>query len=74
MEGYDNAGKLAAFMLNTDYEIFYDLSLDNAGKLTCNLAPTCGLDDSCRPGIDCPKENTFDLALAYANVSVVLYF
>ena len=62
----DNDG----FMLNTDVEIFYDLTLDSDAKATCKLDASCGLatPDTCSGS--CPKASTFDQALAYSKVLI----
>jgi hypothetical protein len=41
-------GSNAGFMLNTDFELFYNLTLDSNAKATCNLNSVCGLST---PGI-----------------------
>ena len=57
------------FMLNTDVELFYDLTLDSDAKATCQLDTSCGLKtpDTCSGS--CPKASTFDQALAYSKVT-----
>ena len=55
------------FMLNTDFAVFYDLQLDQNGKLGCKLNNTCGITNTCDNY--CPKASTFENALKYANVS-----
>ena len=54
-------------MLNTDFAVFYDLQLDQNGKLGCKLNNTCGITNTCDNY--CPKASTFENALKYANVS-----
>ena len=57
-----------SMMFNTDFELFFNLTLDESGKAQCKLETTCGFDDSC--GVDgvCPKSGTYDIALHYARV------
>jgi hypothetical protein len=57
-------GSNAGFMLNTDFEIFYNITLDSNAKLTCTLNHTCGLTNSCSSY--CPKASTFSTAYNYA--------
>jgi len=56
----DNAG----MMFNTDFELFYNLTLDANGKATCNLNHLCGLNNSCTNY--CPMSSTFQTALGYS--------
>ena len=58
----------AGFMLNTDFELFYDLTLDSNAKTTCTLNPLCGLltPNTCTGS--CPVAPTFNQALAYSKV------
>lgn len=63
--GFTHIGDSAGFMLNTDFEIFYNLTLDNDGKLTCKLDTSCGPSYTC-DGKDCPMANTFLQAYKYS--------
>jgi len=55
-------------MLNTDFELFYNLTLDpTTAKTTCTLNSTCGLTNSCNNY--CPMSTTFNQALSYSTVS-----
>ena len=58
-------------MLNTDFEVFYDLTLDSNARATCNLNPLCGLStpDACSGS--CPVASTFNQALAYSKVRLI---
>jgi hypothetical protein len=55
--------------LNTDFELFYDLTLDSNAKTTCALNPLCGINTPDTCSNSCPKASTFDLALAYSKVT-----
>jgi len=57
-------GSNAGFMLNTDFEIYYNLTLDSNAKLTCTLNHTCGLTNSCSNY--CPMASTFSIAHNYS--------
>jgi len=59
-------GSDAGFMLNTDFELFYNLTLDTNAKTTCNLSPLCGLSLPNTCGSSCPVASTFKQALAYS--------
>jgi len=63
---YATSGGDAGFMLNTDFEMFYELSLDSNAQTTCTLAPTCGLSSPNTCGSSCPVSSTFNQALAYS--------
>jgi len=54
----------AGFMFNTDFEIFYNLTLNSNGQTTCILNHTCGVTNSCTNY--CPKSSTFATAYTYA--------
>lgn len=56
----------AGFMLNTDMELFYDLTVDTeSGKPTCLVTPTCGFKpDTCAGS--CPVADTFNQAVSYS--------
>ena len=57
-------GTNAGFMLNTDFEIFYNLTLDANAMTTCKLNTQCGLTNSCSGY--CPMSSTFQTAYAYS--------
>lgn len=58
-------------MLNTDVELFYDLTSDPVtGQATCQLNPTCGLDKPATCAGSCPVASTFSQTLTYAKVKV----
>ena len=61
-------GSDAGFMLNTDVELFYDLTLDTeSGKPTCQVTPTCGFKpDTCAGS--CPVADTFNQTVSYSKV------
>lgn len=64
-DGFTPSGSVAGFMINTDFEIFYDMSLDKNGKLTCNLDTTCGVPNTCQHN-DCQTASTFQQAYRYS--------
>ena len=61
-------GSLAAFMLNTDFELFYELTLDSNAKSTCTLSPSCGLSTPNTCSGSCPVASTFNQAQQYSKV------
>ena len=59
----------AGFMLNTDFELVYDLTLDPAtGRTTCILNTTCGYTKEC-DGF-CPRAKTFRQSREYSKVII----
>ena len=60
-------------MLNTDFELFYDLTLNTNAKTTCVLDHLCGLStpDTCSG--KCAVASTFNQAEAYSKVSLFFY-
>ena len=64
-------GSIAGFMLNTDFELFYELSLDSNAKSTCTLTTSCGLTtpDTCNGS--CPVASTFNQAQQYSKVTTM---
>jgi hypothetical protein len=55
-------------MFNTDFEMFYDLTLnETTAEATCKLNHTCGETNTCDGS--CPKATTFAKSLNYAKVS-----
>jgi hypothetical protein len=56
-------------MLNTDFEIFFDLDLDSNGKSVCTLDQTCPEKGTCGKRGVCPQAETFDLGKKYIDVS-----
>jgi len=67
-KGFNSSGSTVGIMLNTDVEIFYNLTLDSNAKATCTLDATCGIDSSCSSS-ECAKATTFDLAYSYGQVN-----
>jgi len=59
-------GSNAGFMLNTDFELFYNLTLDSNAKATCTLSSTCGLSSPDTCGNSCSVASTFNQALGYS--------
>ena len=57
------------FMLNTDFELFFDLDLDANGKATCILDPTCIAAGTCGKHNICPQAQTFDIGNNFIQVS-----
>jgi len=55
-------------MLNTDFEVFYDLQIDpNSGWTTCIVSHMCGVDGNCFPQ-NCQPLPTFQQSQKYAEV------
>ena len=61
-------GQNAGFMLNTDFEVFYNLTLDSNGQATCILDPLYGLSTRDASNDICPIAATFNQALDYSKV------
>ena len=57
------------FMLNTDFELFFDLDLNGEGQAVCILDNTCDSTHTCGKNGICPKAETFDQAATYAHVN-----
>ena len=56
-------------MFNTDFEMFYDLKLnDETFETECNLNPLCGQDGSCSAS-DCPVAPVYHQSVSYAQVN-----
>ncbi len=55
-------------MLNTDFELFFDVQLDADGKAVCILDNTCVAKKTCGKNGVCPIAETYDQAAAYAQV------
>ena len=70
--GNRNGGEVS-FMLNTDFELYYDLKTDKSGRTTCKLEPSCGLDQSCKPE-NCRPSKTFGQAHSYSEVIRLFVF
>ena len=58
-------------MLNTDFELFYNLTLDTTAKTTCTLTPTCGLSTPNTCSGSCQPATTFSQALGYSKVFII---
>ena len=70
-EAFDAAINDTVFMLNTDFEIFFDLDLDANGKAVCKLDPTCVDKKTCGKHNICPQAETYDLGKKYIDVSYI---
>ena len=57
------------FMLNIDFELFFDLMLDGNGKTVCQLDNNCVAKGTCGKDGVCPLSETYDQAATYAQVS-----
>ena len=75
-EGYGGAwqfdgtqgGQEKSFMLNTDFEVFYNLRIDySSGRTTCTLNHMCGIDGNCQPQ-NCQPAPTFQQSKTYSEV------
>jgi hypothetical protein len=56
-------------MFNTDFELFFNLTLDQSGKSQCRLVTTCDVTKSCGTDGICPKSDTYAIAIKYATVT-----
>ena len=66
---FTNNRTLGKMMFNTDFEMFYDLQLNNATSETeCNLNPLCGQDGSCSDD-ECPVAPVYAQSASYAQVN-----
>ena len=55
-------------MFNTDFEMFYNLTLEkDTTKTTCTLNPTCGEAAACKPE-ECQPSPTYHTSAEYAQV------
>ena len=57
-------------MLNTDYEIFFDLELDSTGRTSCKLEPGCVETGTCGTKNICPKADTYEQGQDYIEVNI----
>ena len=55
-------------MLNTDFELFFDLELDGDGKTVCILDNSCASKKTCGKDGICPMAETYEQAETYAQV------
>jgi hypothetical protein len=60
------------FMLNTDFELFFDVQLDADGKAVCILDNNCVAKKTCGINGICPIAETYDQAATYAQVNITL--
>jgi hypothetical protein len=56
-------------MLNTDFEIFFDLELDADGQAVCILDNTCVRKHTCGINGICAQAATYEQGEAYALVN-----
>lgn len=54
-----------SMMLNTDFEIFFDLELDETGKTTCTLDPECYTEGTCGENNICAMAETYGQGAKY---------
>ena len=55
-------------MFNTDFEMFYDLTLEEGTtKTLCTFNPTCGGETACKPD-ECQPSPTYHTSAEYAQV------
>ena len=57
-------------MLNTDFEVFFDLKMDSDGRATCDLQVDCDLKRTCGVNGVCPLSKAYPYAVVYSRVSV----
>ena len=55
-------------MLNTDFELFFDLELNGDGEAVCILDNTCAAKHTCGKHGICPMAETYEQASTYAQV------
>ena len=68
-------GNSAGFMLNTDFELFYNLTLNpTTAQTTCLLNPVCGLPTPNTCKTNCQVAPTFKQALSYSKVYLINSF
>ena len=67
-EAFDAEDNETYMMLNTDFELFFDLDLDANGKAVCNLDITCIASNSCGKKNTCRLANTFEQGKKYNDV------
>jgi len=60
-----------SMMFNTDFEIFFDLDLDEEGKTKCILDPQCYSQDTCGKDNICGMAETYGQGLKYISVSFI---
>lgn len=68
-EAFDADLNDTVFMLNTDFEIFFDLDLDANGKSVCKIDQTCVEKKTCGKRNICPQAATYDIGKKYIDVS-----
>ena len=73
-EAFDAEDNETYFMLNTDFEIFFDLDLDANGKAVCTLDNTCAETMTCGKHNICNMAKTFDQGKKYVEVSFFINF
>ena len=55
-------------MLNTDFYVFFNVTLDNFGKATCQLDTNCGHMGTCGLLGKCGMSPTYEIGLLYSKV------
>lgn len=61
-------GEKPIFMLNTDFYVFFNITLNAEGQATCQLDTNCGRQGTCGLFGKCGLSPTYPLGLEYANV------
>ena len=56
-------------MLNTDFELVFDIQLDGDSKALCQIDTNCFESGSCGSNGTCPLAATYELAKSYAEVT-----
>ena len=71
--GYDPTGEVPdpAMMFNTDFELFFDLDLDDDGQTLCDLQVDCIAMGTCGTNNVCRVSDTYALAEHYITVSLI---
>ena len=75
-EGYPKYEKLDKpyFMLNTDFYVFFNITVNAYGKATCILDTNCSNDGSCGLFGKCGMSPTYEIALFYSEVNIISKF
>ena len=71
-EAFDKKKNLTFFMLNTDFELFFDLDLDEEGKAVCDLDTTCIASNTCGKRNTCRLAKTFHQGKKYIEVGTFI--
>ena len=68
-EGLADGDLQPHMFFNTDFYVFFNITLDANGKATCILDTQCGLYGTCGLNGTCAKSQTYDFGLQYSKVN-----